>query len=121
MDGEDPNLTDRRMAEAPPNLLSVEVVMDREGASVLVVGELDISTGGYLLDALRPLRIKGPREVVLECARLSFLDVGGISILLEIQRELTESGRQFTLRSLRPNLRRVLEMVDVTGALEVVD
>jgi anti-anti-sigma regulatory factor len=59
--------------------------------------------------------------VVLECAELSFLDVGGISVLLDIQHELSESGRHLSLRSLRSNLRRVLEMVDVTGALDVAD
>jgi hypothetical protein len=76
MDGEDQDRRDRRLAVAPPNLLSVEVVTDRDGASVVVVGELDISTGGYLLDVLGPLLSKGPTEVVLACARLSFLDLG---------------------------------------------
>jgi anti-sigma B factor antagonist len=121
MDGEDPDLTSRGSGDPPSSLLSVEIVLGGVATSVVVVGELDISTGGHLRDVLAPLLANGPSEVVLECAQLSFLDVGGISVLLDIEQELNESGRHLSLRSLRPNLHRVLEMVDVTGALDVID
>jgi anti-sigma B factor antagonist len=95
-------------------------VAEEDGASgqrvVRLRGELDVATAPDLERAF--LRLRPTRQhVVLDLAELRFMDSTGLRILLKAQRAAAEGGWQLTLRSVPPNIRRLLELAGVRDAI----
>ncbi len=79
-------------------------------------GELDVATAPELERAL--LRPRPPRQrVVLDLAELRFMDSTGLRILLKTKRAAVEGGWLLVLRSVPPNIRRLLELAGVQDAI----
>jgi anti-sigma B factor antagonist len=88
-----------------------------EGARVVRLrGELDVATAPSferVLLALRPPR----QRVVLDLSELRFMDSTGLRILLKARRAASEGGWVLVLRSVPPNIRRLLELAGVGDAI----
>ena len=94
--------------------------VDREGDAIVVSlrGELDLATAPTLQELLSNLSdlddqgdqddLAGP--ICFDCADLSFVDSSGLAIFARIDRN---GGA--TLRGVRPNVRRVLEVAGLDG------
>jgi anti-sigma B factor antagonist len=79
-------------------------------------GELDVATAPEFERAL--LRPRPPRQrVVLDLAELRFMDSTGLRILLKARRAAAEDGWRLVLRSVPPNIRRLLELAGVQDAI----
>jgi anti-sigma B factor antagonist len=86
------------------------MIVHNDGVTVVVlVGELDMATAPRLRDVLQT--VDGP--VVLDCARLTFLDSSGLGVLAERRR----ATGTVTLRNVQPICRRVLS---ITGMDTIV-
>lgn len=90
------------------------------GGSVVaeVEGEVDADNCATFAESLRGLPTDLP--VVLDLARLSFIDSSGVSALLDLRNEVTGRGQTFVVRNPTPAVRRVLEitgLVDLFGVL----
>jgi anti-anti-sigma factor len=83
-----------------------------------VVGEIDIAVHDRLRAALAAALCAGPAEVVVDLATTTFLDAGGISVLLHAQHEARRAGRH--LRITNPQHPTVRQVLDITGTLGVL-
>jgi anti-anti-sigma factor len=88
-----------------PEQLVIEPLEEEPGFRVS--GELDLLTVPQLREALAAVR--GPsRDVVLDCAGLTFIDSSGLGLLLSIARTTNERGASLVLRTASPTVRRLL-------------
>ena len=95
-------------------------VAEEDGAHgqriVRLRGELDVATAPSFDRALTRLRPPGQR-VVLDLGELHFMDSTGLRILLKARRIAAEGGWVLVLRSVPPNIRRLLELAGVEDAI----
>ena len=87
-----------------------------DGRVVRLAGELDVATAPELARIV--LRHRAPNErVVLDLGELHFMDSTGLRILLKARRIAAEGGWVLVLRSVPPNIRRLLELAGVEDAI----
>lgn len=112
-------------ASAPaPGGLTISSDVEEGALSIALVGELDLSGAGQmeasLAEAERGLASAaeaGPRRLVIDLGRLTFLDSTGLRLLLQADARAREGGYELVLRPGGPSVQRVFE---VTGALDVL-
>ncbi|MGE5829000.1 MAG: STAS domain-containing protein [Micromonosporaceae bacterium] len=104
---------------------------DQRGASLRLVphlcagamtiyadGELDLSTGPALERLIKAsLRVPDLHMVVIDCARLRFLDAAGLGVLVRCYRQLQDDGRSLTVRETHGE---VAEALIATGVGEIL-
>ena len=87
--------------EGGPNF-SMRESTDADGVRMELIGELDLSVAGRLRDRLEALAQPGAR-VLLDLAKLDFIDSSGINVILTYHRQAEQDGwalmvgRQMTL------------------------
>jgi len=85
---------------------------------VALFGELDVASSQGLSDELVSLIEGGATDLVIDLAKLAFIDSTGLSAILRANRELGENGH-LVLREPTPLVRQVLEITGLAGALQV--
>jgi anti-sigma B factor antagonist len=108
-------------APAPGDLTICSGVEDA-AVSIALAGELDLSGAAQmeasLAEAERSLAGGGEAQrLVIDLARLTFLDSTGLRLLLQADVRAREAGYELVLRPGGPSVQRVFE---VTGALDVL-
>jgi anti-anti-sigma factor len=97
--------------------LSLDVRRDRDGATVDVGGEIDRWSGTRLLHcAFDVMREHGPR-LAINLAGVTFMDCGGVQVLLAIRQRAQLLGGQLRVVSTSPPVRRVLEIIGLNTVL----
>ncbi|NYI44446.1 anti-anti-sigma factor [Nocardioides aromaticivorans] len=85
---------------------------------IQVSGEIDIAASDDLL-GLALTGLDQHEHLRLDLAGVTFMDSGGLGILLQIRRHAIDTGKLLTLRSLGPGTRRLLEVVGLKQLFEV--
>ena len=94
--------------------------VDEGIVTVRLAGEIDSSTAPNLLGELQALIFTGaPRELVLDFRKVDFMDSAGIRVIIDIQKQLRESGALLVLEDVSPTTRQVLEITGLTNQLEM--
>lgn len=95
----------------------------RDEAAVLVVaGELDLATAGALHEAVAEQLAAGPvAELVLDLARVSFLDSSGLGALLRIRGEVVAAGGNMRVSALARGPARVIAIAGLSDTLGLAD
>ena len=94
----------------PPEF-TCRTTLDHGQATVVVSGELDLSTVGELSRSLGALVDQRPRALTLDLAGLQFIDSTGLNLLVRTSKRLREQEGALRLASPTPAIRRVLELV----------
>ena len=102
---------------AGPCLLRVEIARSGPTAEVRLIGELDLSTRGVLVDALAR-GVSGATLVRLDLTRLDFCDAAGITELLEARAALALDGQVCSTTRPSAHLRRLFVLADLTDMVE---
>jgi anti-anti-sigma factor len=84
---------------------------------VALHGELDVAASQGLSDELAGLIDSGATDLIIDLAKLAFIDSTGLSAILRANRKL-EKGH-LLLREPTPMVRQVLEITGLTGALRI--
>lgn len=92
---------------------------DESGPVLKVSGEIDIQTSPILDEQLRSLLGEGATSIVVDLADVVFLDSTGLSVLVAALKRCQSVGGTVRLVSLRPNVRRVVEVTGLTDAFQV--
>ena len=97
------------------------VQVELAGAVTVAVleGEVDASRAAHLRDPL--LQAPGPHVVALlvDLSHVSYLDSGGVRLLLDLHRDLSRRG--FSLHLVRPQRHTPSLVLDVTDVAEVIE
>ncbi|MFI1072664.1 STAS domain-containing protein [Streptomyces puniciscabiei] len=109
-------VTDTEQAVQPGELSIVATVTD--GIHVLTVaGEIDHQTGDTLHQALDVSDTPQPR-VVVDLARVTFVDSSGINVLIIAHRTLTEAGGWLRLAAPVQSVQRILQLVGIDTVID---
>jgi anti-sigma B factor antagonist len=100
--------------------LEIEVQQAEGRTLVMVAGELDASTASYLYDALSDLELTDARHVVIDLAKLTFMDSTGLSVLVTEHKRLEHVNGKLTIFSPPSAIRRLFEITGLATTLDVV-
>ena len=93
------------------------VVMRGHRAVVCLHGEIDIGTETVLDAALAEAERTGAAHVLVDLTRVSFMDSGGLELVLDHGRALASSGRSLGVCGARRSVRRLLELAGSSDLL----
>jgi anti-anti-sigma factor len=109
--------SERRGGPGRP-LVEIEVEVSPDTITVMLIGELDVTTRPVLTERLLPiLRIK-PRRLVLDMAGTDFMDCGSARLIASAGWWLPEDARLVVRRPSRA-VRRVLELTGLDAYCEI--
>jgi anti-anti-sigma factor len=89
-----------------------------DAVTLLLQGELDISTIGILQQHIQQL--EDISKLIIHLSRLSFIDSTGIGAILELIYLSKENGFSIELQGMNDNIREVLETIGILRVLEAV-
>jgi anti-anti-sigma factor len=97
------------------------IVTEHHGRqSVLrLLGELDLSNKDLLRDAISGALQHGPRVLVLDLSGLSFMDCGGLRVLVQTHKHLAEDQRQLFVAGSGPMVRRLIRITGLDAYLRL--
>ena len=90
-------------------------------AVVRLHGDIDIEVARRLGGAAAGLVRSGARNIVIDCADVSYLDSSGLRVLVALAELVHEHSGTVTIRRPRPLVHRVLEVTALTSILIVDD
>lgn len=96
--------------------------IDRDGHTVALRGEIDLSTAGAVTSALTAaLTDAGEATLVVDLRGLTFMDSSGLHALCSLREQAMHRGSRLVLvRGPRP-IHRVFELTATDGLFEFVD
>lgn len=93
--------------------LLISVDRQRDRTLVLLGGDLDMS--GYTRIAQLADEFILTRELVIDLAALSFIDLTGVGLLLGLRRRAEQLGRSFVLQAPSPAVQRLAAKIGLAG------
>jgi anti-sigma B factor antagonist len=103
---------------SPTQVLSIRQRDEGLRRSLAVRGDLDLATAPALEDAVALACAEGVAELELDFRELDFIDLSGLRVIVGAREQCRRGGTQLLLvPSPRQGFRRLLEFVDVAGAL----
>ncbi len=98
-------------------LLTYNLDRQREHVRLILAGELDISVGEQLQDALAEAAAQRPRVLIVDLSAVQFIDSHSIGILVRAYTAAQAAGYQFTVANPRGI---VLHVLDMMGLLDIL-
>ena len=80
-------------------------------------GEIDMGAAEALLVRTTELAAALEGDLVLDLEKVSFIDSAGMRALLIVRENLTAGGRALRLSNVTPEVKRLLDLVGLTGVL----
>jgi anti-anti-sigma factor len=96
---------------APPPPFTAFAHLEGDKATVKLHGELDLASIAILIDCFAGIAF-AVKEVVLDFAELDFIDCCGLRAIADAAPQVTAYGGSVSIRSPRPQVQRLLELVD---------
>ena len=88
-------------------------------ATVVLEGELDISTAPVLDATLADVERNGTATLLLDLARVQFIDSTGLRSLLSARQRAEAAGRSLRLANLPVDVERVFDMTGVRRIFDI--
>ena len=101
--------------------MKVKKRIEGDIAVVEIVGDVDMYTSPKLRDALSPLTRGKVRRIIVNLARVEFMDSSGIATIVQAYKEILPSGGEICLASPAGNVLRVFELSNLTALFPVYD
>ena len=99
----------RRPAGPPGAVVAIEVEVSQDTATIVITGELDLTTRPALAECLSLILPTRPRRLILDLAGTGFIDCGSARLIVSAGRFLPD-GRRLIIRRPSRAVRRVLEL-----------
>ncbi len=106
-----------RRSAGSPGLLAINVEVSQDSATVVITGELDLTTRPLLIEHLSPILCTRPRRLVLDMAGTGFIDCGSARLIASAARFLP--GSRPVIRHPSRAVRRVLELTGLDLDCEI--
>ena len=108
------------MLEASRDPLEIEVQTSEERTLVTLSGDLDASTATLLYDQLSDLEVENVQHVVLDLAKVTFMDSTGLGVIVTEHKRLGHTKGSLTIFSPPSSVRRLFEITGLDGVLDIV-
>src|SRR5436309_2331277 len=73
-------------------------------------GEIDLHVSPGIAESLRLMTEKRPKQLVVDLARVTYVDSSGLAVLIEGMQNVEEYGGKLTLAGMNENVRSIFEM-----------
>lgn len=102
--------------------VEVEPAQDGDTSTLVLSGELDLSTATQLSDAVSAtLRAPGCRRLALDLADIRFIDSSGINVLIEVRNAARDAEIDLVLSRMSRRVAEVLRLTAVDQLFEIAD
>jgi anti-anti-sigma factor len=101
----------RNRFSAPPQPFSAAVHLDADRAVLVLRGELDLAGVMAVVDCFAEI-MPATHEIVLDFAELHFIDCSGLHAIAAAAHTAVAHGCSLSIRSLRPQSRRLFDLVN---------
>ena len=101
------------------NALSVQTERTEKAVIVCPVGRVDGSNVGVLESAIKEQLDAGERTLIFDCAGLSYINSGGLRVLLVTARRTQAEGGKALFCGLAEHIAHVLEISGFTNVLTI--
>jgi len=98
---------------AGDGILAIQQVSDGQGVTLVVAGELDISTVPYLKDKLSGIDHYAAGRVLLDLSELTFIDSTGLACLIAADRDARADGHSLHLRGVQGQVQMLFGLTGV--------
>ncbi len=100
--------------------LTLDISTHSGGAERIVIGgRLDSSTAPELESSAQPLIDSPPGMVILDLADLDYISSAGLRVIFRIQKAVKSAGGQVLVVNLKPQVKKVFEIVDALPTMAV--
>ena len=116
-----------RRATGPPNeettymLLRVDIEDRADHAVVTAAGEIDAATADTVADAVTGALADGYQQVLLDFARVTFIDSTGLGVLVKSHRAAESAGARFAVVHPTPQTRKLIRVLGLDQLLHIYD
>ncbi|MGH9306259.1 MAG: STAS domain-containing protein [Acidimicrobiales bacterium] len=111
-----------RQQQIRPELLSIEIRDKGIMVELRVIGEIDVSTTGYLRSVLdRQVDLPDNPLVVLDLAGVTFIDSSGLNDIVSASRRMRAVGSDLVLQHPRPAVTQVLATTGIDRILTMAE
>jgi anti-anti-sigma factor len=102
-------------------LLTVDTEDRSDHVVVSAVGEIDAATADLVADAVSRALQDGHKRVLLDFARVTFIDSTGLGMLVKSHRAAEAAGSQFAVVHPTPTTRKLIHVLGLDQLLHVYD
>lgn len=88
---------------------------------LVLYGELDLDTLPAAQSELAAAEAEAPPVLVIDLGELDYVDSSGIRLVLLAQHDAEDAGRRLAVRLGSGPVRRMFDMLGITGRLDVLD
>ena len=107
------------MSEARP--FNVTLTEQAESVVVRVTGEVDLVTAPVLRRHLDSAIAAGHPTIIIDLSDTTFLDARGVGVLVAARKHVGHTGGHLVIRKPPALVRRVLELADQAGRVDIED
>ena len=101
--------------------LGIEVRQASDVAHVILRGEFDLAGIQQFDDHVRSVESDGPAAIVVDLAAVEFMDSSGLRALVMASDRAEKAGRRLAIVPGPPHVRRVFEITQLDGRLDLVE
>jgi anti-sigma B factor antagonist len=101
-----------------PFLMDVDIELTDSQARVVVAGEVDAHTSAELEQGFQRALASGATTVIVDVAKMSFIDSSGLRVLVQTRKRLVDAGGSLELRQPSDTVVRLLELTGLQELLE---
>jgi anti-sigma B factor antagonist len=99
--------------------LRIEVADTTSPTTVVLTGEVDLSTAGRVREALIAISSSGEHRVVVDMSNVTFMDSTGLAALVGPLKRFRTMNGEIVLRSPAKAVRKVLEITGLTRVFTI--
>ena len=100
--------------------MEIEVETTDQRTLVTLSGELDASTASSLYDTLSELEVNDTHTVVLDLAKVTFMDSTGLAVIVTEHKRLRHTDGSLTIFAPPSSVRRLFDITGLTTVLDIV-
>jgi anti-anti-sigma factor len=104
-----------------PGQLVIDRTIEGDAVTLVVRGELDLTSAPVFERALLEAEASNPRRVIIDLSGLEFMDSTGLRALLIARERAQENGHELALRRGPRQVQRVLELTKTLDAFQFED
>lgn len=104
-----------------PGQLVIDRTIDGDAVTLVLRGELDLTSASLFEQALVEAESSQPQKVIIDLSGLEFMDSTGLRALLIARERAQETGHGLALRRGPRQVQRVLELTKTLDAFQFED
>ncbi|SRR6266404_2626792 len=82
-------------------------------------GEIDLHVSPGIAESLRLMTEKRPKQLVVDLARVTYVDSSGLAVLIEGMQNVEEYGGRFALAGLHETVRSIFELARLDQVFQI--